>query len=216
MKRSMDQIGKNSKERLAKVNLNSMENEIRKYILMEFANNGRPPDPEEITERLNLSSVDIVNKVIDKLQKADLLSRNGEEIISAYPFSALETYHKVIFDDGHEVYALCATDALGIHFMLNKDITILSRCPECEGEISVIVKDHQIDSYIPNGLIEFVSNIQRCGCTAKNLCPYINFFCSEEHLNEWREKNPQYKSGEIYSLNEALEHGKTIFADLLK
>jgi len=119
----MGQIGKTSKERLAKANLNSIENEIRKYILMEFANNGRPPYPEEIAERLNLSSVDIVNKAIDKLQQADLLSRNGEKIISAYPFSALEANHKVIFDDGHEVYALCATDALGIHFMLNKDIT---------------------------------------------------------------------------------------------
>ncbi|MDP3104505.1 MAG: hypothetical protein Q8M95_07845 [Candidatus Methanoperedens sp.] len=53
MKRSMGQIGKNSKERLAKANLNSIENETRKYILMEFANNGRPPYPEEIAERLN-------------------------------------------------------------------------------------------------------------------------------------------------------------------
>lgn len=183
---------------------------------MEFANNGRAPHPEEIVDKLNLYSIDTVNKVIDKLQKADLLCQNGEEIISAYPFSVLETNHKVIFDDGHEVYALCATDALGIHFMLNKDITILSRCPECEREIRIKVKNHQIDSYVPDGLIEFVSNIQRCSCTAKNLCPYINFFCSEKHLNEWREKNLQHKSGEIYSLNEALEHGRTIFADLLK
>lgn len=212
----MDQIGKNSKERLAKANLDSLENEIRKCILMDFASNGRPPHPEEIAKRLNLSPVERVNKVIDKLQKADLLSLNGEEIISAYPFSALETNHKVIFDDGHEVYALCATDALGIHFMLNKDITILSRCPECEKEIKIVVKYHRIDYYFPEGLIEFVSNIERCGCTAKNLCPHINFFCSEEHLNEWREKNPQYKNGEIYSLDEALEHGRNIFANSLK
>lgn len=216
MKRLMDQIGKNSKDRLAKVNLNSIENEIRKYILMEFANNGLPPHPEYIAEKLNLSPIDIVNKAIDKLQKADLLSLNDKEIISSYPFSALETNHKVKFDNGHEVYALCATDALGIHFMLNRDIIILSKCPECEKEIIIKVKNHQIDSCVPDRLIEFVSNIQRCGCTAKNLCPYINFFCSEEHLNEWREKNPLYKSGEIYSLNEALEYSKTIFADLLK
>lgn len=216
MKRLMDRIGKTVKGHVAEAKLSPIENDVRKYILREFARNSRPPSPKEIMDALKLSSLDIVHQAIEKLQKFDIIIRKRDEIISAYPFSAFETRHKVIFDGENEVYALCATDALGIHFMLNKDITILSRCPECEEEIRIVAKDSQIDSYNPDGVIEFVGNRERGGCTAETLCPFINFFCSKEHLKKWRGKNPEFTEGEIYSLNEALEHGKAIFGDFLK
>jgi hypothetical protein len=216
MKRLIERIGETVKGRMAEAKLTSREDEIRKYILSEFARNGRAPTSGEIVDGLRLSSVSIVNQTIEKLHKADILSMKGDNIISAYPFSAIDTRHKVIFGDGHEVYALCATDALGVHFALNEDIKVVSKCPECEKEMIIMVKDGQIDSGEPEGIIEFVSNRERGRCTAETLCPFINFFCSKKHLEEWKEKNPEYRSGEIYSLNEALEHGKTIFGDLLK
>ena len=216
MKRLMDRIGETVKGRIAEAKLSPLEDEIRKYILREFARNGRPPAPGEIVEGLKLSSVDTVNKTIRKLLHADILSKRGGRIISAYPFSAIETRHKVIFRDGNGVYALCATDALGIHFMLNEDITVLSRCPQCERETRVVVESGRINSYSPEGIIEFVSDRKDGGCTAENLCPFINFFCSKEHLEEWKEGNTEYGNGETYSLNEALEHGKTIFGGFLK
>ncbi len=80
----------------------------------------------------------------------------------------------------------------------------------------ILVKDGKIDSFNPDGIIEFVSNRERGECTAETLCPFINFFCSEKDLEEWREKNPEFRYGEIYSLDNALEHGKTIFGDFLK
>lgn len=216
MRGVLDKIGKTVKEHIAEAELSPLEDEIRKYILREFARNGRPPDIKEIAEGLTLSSIDVVNQTIEKLERADILSKKGDEIISAYPFSTVETRHKVIFEDGHEVYALCATDALGIYFMLNENIIILSKCPECEKEMRIVIKEGKIDSYHPDGIIEFVSNRERGRCTAETLCPFINFFCSKEHLKKWREKNLEFRSGEIYSLNEALEHGKTIFGDFLK
>ena len=76
-----------------------------------------------------------------KLEENDIVLRKDGEIVSSYPFSARETRHRVIFEDGHEVYALCSTDALGIHFMLDENITVLSRCPESEKEIKIVVKD---------------------------------------------------------------------------
>ncbi len=217
MKRLMDRIGETVKRHITEAKLSPLEDQIWKYILREFARNGKAPTSGEIVEGLRLSSVDIVNQSIEKLQKADILSSGEGKIISAYPFSAAATRHRVVFEDGHEVYALCATDALGTHFMLAQDITILSKCPECEKEMRIVVKDGQIDSYVPEGIIEFVSGRESCGCTtAETFCPFINFFCSREHLKDWREKNLEYKNGEIYSLNEALEHGKTIFGDFLK
>lgn len=217
MNKLMDAIVETVKGLKAESRYTPLEYEIRKYILNEFARKGSPPTAEEIRERLGLHSTNEVNQAIEKLEMLDTLSRKGERIISAYPFSALETRHKVVFGDGHEVHALCATDALGIHFMLNQDITILSRCPECERELRVVVKAGQIDSYSPEGIIELVSaSNDGCGCAAEAICPFINLFCSEEHLEEWRMKNPEHRTGETYSLSEALEHGKAIFGDFLK
>jgi len=157
VKNLMERIGETVKGRIAEARLNPLEDEIRKYILMEFARKGKAPTPEELMKGLGVS-IDVINQTIEKLENADILLRKDDTIISAYPFSALKTYHKVIFKNGHEVYALCATDAIGIHFMLNKDITILSKCPECKKEIQIIVKSGKIDSYVPEGVVEFVSN----------------------------------------------------------
>lgn len=167
-------------------------------------------------EELRISSVDLVHQTIEKLQKFDIIVRNRDQIIAAYPFSASETHHKVIFEDGREVFALCATDALGIHFMLHKDITVLSRCLECEKEIRITIKNGKINSCNSKRITEFESSIERGICTAKTLCPFISFFCSNEHLEKWKEKNPEYRSGRVYSIDEALEHSKIIFGELLK
>lgn len=211
----MEKIGETVRGRIAAAKLDSVENEIRKFILREFARTGKAPGSGEIVEGMGLSSIDTVDRTIEKLALADILLRKGGEIVSAYPFSARQTRHRVIFDDGHEVYALCATDALGIHFMLDRGITVISRCPWCEGETKVKVGNGRIESREPEGMLEFVSEQERCGCTAETCCPHINFFCSEDHLTRWREKNPGLARGEAYSLYEALQHGKMIFVDSL-
>ncbi len=211
----MDGIQGSVKERLADAAAFPLENDVRKYVLKEFAASGRPPTLQEIKEGLALPSVEVVSQAIGKLEAADVLSAQGGVIVSAYPFSAVETRHRVVFDDGREVYALCATDALGIHFMMNEDITVMSRCPRCESQITVVVKSGGIDSYSPEGIIEFVGGSTGCGCAAETVCPFINMFCSGEHLEQWRKDNPEYEEGEVYSVTEALEHGKAIFGDFL-
>ena len=100
--------------------------------------------------------------------------------------------------------------------MLREDITVRSRCPECENEMKIEMKDGKVASCVPEGVVEFVSSREECGCTAKTFCPFMNFFCSEEHLENWREKNPAYGKGEMYQLHQVLEHGKNIFGDFLK
>ncbi len=200
----------------ASIRLNPLEDQIRKFILRFFATKGKGPSFEEISKDLNLTSLEKIRKTIRNLHRADALTKQGDLIISAYPFSSIETPHKIIFEDGHEVYALCATDALGIHFMLEKDIKIISKCPACGKELEINVKDSKINSCEPSSIIEFVSLSNTGCCAAENLCPFINFFCSKEHLKEWSGRNPEHSNGEIYSLDEALKHGKIIFAERLK
>lgn len=212
----MERIGESVRGRRAAAQLDPVEDEIRKFILRKLAGTGKAPSPREIREEMGLASMESVNRTVEKLERADILTRKGVEIVSAYPFSAQETRHRVVFADGRRVYALCATDALGIYFMLNEPITVLSRCPWCEGETEVIVKNGRIDSRKPEGILEFVSEQDRCGCTAETCCPYINFFCSGEHLARWQEQNPELANGETYTLDEALRHGRVIFEDFLR
>jgi|SRR5208283_473825 len=212
----IDQIGETVRGKLAEAKLSPSEDDARKYILTEFAKVGKPPSEEAIASAMNLLSVEAAHRLVEKLHKADILTKEDDEIISAYPFSAKATRHKVIFKDSHKVYALCATDALGIHFMLSEDITVRSRCPECENEMKIELRDGKVASCVPEGVVEFVSSREQCGCTAKTFCPYMNFFCSEAHLKQWRDKNPAYGKGEMYWLHHVLEHGKNIFGDFLK
>jgi hypothetical protein len=216
IKSLIDQIGETVKGRLTEARLSRSENETRKYILREFAKTGKPPSEKAIVGAVDLPTLESVQSLIEKLHKADILTKEGGEIISAYPFSAKATRHKVIFQDGHEVYALCATDALGIHFMLRENILVRSRCPECERETKIEVRDGKVASCVPEGVVEFVSSREQCGCTAKTFCPFMNFFCSREHLEKWREKNPASGKGEMYQLHQVLEHGENIFGDFLK
>jgi len=212
----MDQIGETVRGRLAEARLSQSEDETRKYILNEFAKTGKPPSEKAIAAAMKLPALESARLLVEKLHKADILTKEDGEIISAYPFSAKATRHKVIFQDGHEVYALCATDALGIHFMLGLDIAVRSRCPDCENEMKIEVKAGKVVSCRPEGIVEFVSSREHCGCTAETFCPFMNFFCSVEHLEKWREKNPAYGKGEMYRLYQVLEHGKNIFGAFLK
>lgn len=216
MKSLMDQIGETVRGRLAEAQLSPAEDDVRKYILREFARTGKAPSDRNIAGALKLPSIESAHRLVEKLHKADILTKEGDDIVSAYPFSAKATRHKVLFQDGHEIYALCATDALGIHFMLHEDIAVRSRCPECEREMKIEMKDGKVASCIPEGVVEFVSSRKDCGCTAKTFCPFMNFFCSPEHLEKWRNKNVANGNGEMYQLQQVLEHGKHIFGDFLK
>ena len=118
MKSLMDQIGETVRGRLAAAQLSSAEDDVRKYILKEIARTGKAPSDKIIAEVMNLPSIGSAHRLVERLHKADILTKEEGEIVSAYPFSAKQTRHKVAFPDGHEIYSLCATDALGIHFML--------------------------------------------------------------------------------------------------
>jgi len=216
VKSLIEQIGETVRGRLAEAHLSPVEDDTRKFILKEFVRTGKAPSEKTITKAMKLPSIESAHRFVEKLHNADILTKEGGEIISAYPFSAKATRHKVIFQDEHEIYALCATDAVGIHFMLSKDIAVRSRCPECESEIMIEVKGGKVASCDPKGVVEFVSSQEHCGCTAKTFCPFMNFFCSQDHLENWRKKNPASGIGEMYQLHQVLEHGKHIFGDFLK
>lgn len=204
------------KDRITKANLTSREDDIRKYILKCMAKDGKPPSTARIMKGLSISSASDVERTIVKLHNADILCIKDGRIISAYPFSVARTSHRVIFDDGHEVFALCAIDALGIHSMLNQDTTIISSCTECNQEIKIVIRGGRIILSNPESVVVYVNGGSGCGRVSDTCCPHINFFCSKDELYQWMWLNPEFENGEVYSLDDALEYGKKIFGNMLR
>ncbi len=213
--RLMDRIGASVRDRCRDAGLTPFEDDVRIRILREFARTGRPPTVAEIAERVNGASGETVRQAIGRLEAADLLTTRDGAIAAAYPFSADPTRHTVVFTDGHAVHALCATDAMGIHFMLGEEVIVRSRCPECEREIVLLLRDGAIAKRTPDDPVEFAAISKGCGCTAETCCPNINLFCGRDHAGRWTGRHPEVADGEIYTLEEALEDGRTIFGEFL-
>ncbi|MBP1928965.1 hypothetical protein J2741_001512 [Methanolinea mesophila] len=173
------------------------------------------PKIPAVSDVLPVPSEIEVLQALARLHAADILTLRGGRIVAAYPFSAAETRHLVVFSDGHTAYALCAADALGIHFLLDEDITVRSLCPECGREIVIVLEGGKIQSCDPAGAIEFVKARDRCGCHADACCPDLNFFCGPDHLAQWQECGVHSREGVVFSLEEALEESRSIFKGFL-
>lgn len=216
MARLLEMIEASVADRCRRASLTPTEDAVRRCILQEFARTGRPPTVPEIAALLDLPPETTVSPAVGRLEEADLLRTRDSEIVAAYPFSAGRTAHTVTFGDGRAAYALCATDALGIHFMLGEDLTVRSVCPACGDEVVVTLESGRITAQEPAGAVEYVKLDASSGCAAEARCPQINLFCRPEHVATWTAEHPQFSGGETFTLEEALEDGRTIFGDLLK
>ena len=73
----MDQIGETVRGRLAEARLSPAEDEVRKYILREFARTGKAPSDRNIAGALKLPSLESAHRLVEKLHKADILTKEG-------------------------------------------------------------------------------------------------------------------------------------------
>lgn len=102
---------------------------LQQQVLRSFTTTGRPPAASALAETAALYGTK-ADAVLAGLHAADFLRLSpGGEIRAAYPFSAAPTPHMVDIDDGPQVHAMCAIDALGIAAMLGPDVMISSVNP---------------------------------------------------------------------------------------
>jgi len=197
--------------------LSPQEDAVRQYILAQYPFHGRAPLAQEISQAVGLTP-DETTSILEGLHEWDMLSLepNSSLIRLAYPFSSVPTPHVVKFDQWSEakpVYAQCAIDALGMPFMLHRDLSITSSCASCAKTMAIMVRDQSIVAHSPSDSVEWAGTIQE-GPAADSACPAINFFCSAAHVEQWLQSQPN-AVGSVVSLGEALYIGKAIFEPLL-
>lgn len=201
-------------ERLAGARLNREEDDIRKAILRAFAAEGRAPHVQEVARILG-RPLEPVLKACRTLARHDLIVWKDDEarIISAYPFSGLPTAHRVVMEGHQTRYAMCAIDALGTPFMLDKGACIRSACFFCRKPVRVDIRGGRLHGAQPSTLVVWSSDRDGC-CVAEVRCPLMNFFCDEGHLYAWLATSPDER-GTSLSVLEAVAVGKAAFGELL-
>ena len=192
--------------------LTDSERELYFWILRRFAENGRPSGAEtrESAERFGLDA----DSALATLAKEDLVHTDRDrEITVAYPFSGRTTDHIVRLEGGHEVYAMCAIDALGIAPMFDQSIEIVSRDPLTRDRIGVALGPDSTASWTPEEAV-VVCGTGGAGESCCSCCPVLNFFASSENGERWLETRPDVR-GYVMSMREAIAAGRAVFGDVL-
>lgn len=171
------------------------------YILTAFPRIYRSPTLHEMQKDLHFSK-DLIIQSLEYLERKGALrfDPTTHRILDAYPYSGAPTRHHVRLNRNGEVYSMCAIDAFYIPFLTGQDVTIRSRCYFCRYQIEISVVQHSVSRADPQDTVVWNS-------ASSYDCPKTNFFCSEEHLLDWREKAPD-EQGQVYSLNDALNAGR--------
>ena len=185
-------------------------------VVRAFPELGGPPSPDQLAALAAAHGLD-VEAVLGELTARDLLQRDGRTgaITCAYPFSGRPTPHVVTVAGAPSLFAMCALDALGIPFMLNRDARIRSQDPTSGRVVAVEVRVREggVEWQPPTAVI----NVGRCdgdGPLLHTCCGVTHFFASAEAAARYLGTRADLR-GEVLGQREAVEAAKGMFGGLL-
>ncbi len=195
----------------------SIKKQVHREIIREFPIRGRALTIDELAEILKHLSVADIRQALNDLEKEDAIFRDHKdgEIVAVYPYSPSKTKHRVTFDDGTKVWAMCAIDALGIHFMTKQDITIDSVSQQSGYAIRIRLEKGKVSQVEPSEIA--VWNItKRKGerHDAITSCPGTNFIIHGETPGQCEQSNDM-NNGELISLSDAIKKSIRFFGNLM-
>ena len=197
--------------------LDDAQDRVRRAILEAYPRTGRSPSTDELAQSTGFAP-DRVRDLIARLEARDMvvLDSGGGTLIGAYPFIDGGTEHRMRLGE-RVLHAMCAIDALGAGAMLGADVAIESACRSCGAPIGIETRDGgaALEAYSPTSAVVW-SGIQYSNSrAADSSCTVMAFFCSDGHLESWRDAQDPKPRGFRLSIGEGLQVGKAIFMPLL-
>lgn len=129
------------------------ENLVRKGIMNFIIDNNKAFNVKNDLEALGHLNIEKINEKIESLIKNNgLVINENDEVIFAYPVSALPTNHIVTMEDGRTFSAMCAIDAMGTAFTFNQNVRINSKCSNTGEEVCVVIESGKVTHYVPKTL----------------------------------------------------------------
>ncbi len=197
--------------------LDDAQDRTRRAILEAYPRTGHAPSIDELALTTGFAP-DQVCDLVAKLKARDMvvLDRDGATLTGAYPFVDRDTEHRVRLGET-VLNAMCAIDALGTGAMLGADVAIESACRFCGAPIRIETCDKgaALADYAPMIAVVWSGIQYSNGCAADSLCTVMAFFCTDEHLQSWRDAQDRKTKGFRLSMDEGLQMGKAIFKPLL-
>ena len=128
--------------------LTDQEKVFRQWLMNYTIDHGGPNNINDLPP-VAIQSLE-AHKLVEQLVKkrAAVVDEQGN-INFIYPVSALPTQHKVYLQDGRELFAMCAIDAMGVAFTFEQDTKIESKCCECGEDIFLQIKEGKIVELFP-------------------------------------------------------------------
>ena len=197
--------------------LNEAEDRTRRAILEAYPRIGHAPSIDDLALTTGFAP-DHLRGLVANLKARDMvgLDRDGATIIGAYPFIDRPTEHRMKWGET-ALHAMCAIDALGTGAMLGTDIVIESACRSCGAPIRIETRDQgaALADPSPRSAVVWTGIQYADRCAADSLCTVMAFFCSDGHLESWRDDQKPSANGFRLSLDEGLQMGRAIFMPLL-
>jgi len=126
---------------------------VRVHIYRHFVDTGRAPAATDIAQMLGRDVTEIEQAFVALADAHVIVLAPGTHSIwMAHPFSAVPTPYAV-HSGGVSYWANCAWDAFGIAAMLQRDTECQCRCPDCNQQIDLSVKQ---GSTSRAGIVHFV------------------------------------------------------------
>jgi len=183
---------------------------LHREILRSFIDLGRILTREEMGKYIgNLEDAVRVLKEKDMV----VFSDDGEPV-GAYPFTMEEREHVVRVGD-HQVYAMCALDALSVSPMFGVKSKVSSRCRVTGIPITIEQSPEKIENLEETGDIHFGimwGAADADSCCADSLCLEMMFLKDKEVARQWLANDPSVR--EVFALQDAVEFGGRFFAPL--
>ncbi|MBI1986018.1 MAG: hypothetical protein HYS64_04950 [Rhodospirillales bacterium] len=194
------------------------EDHVRRAIIKGLANLSHAPDTAWLAMSTGVDRGRVA-ELVERLVSRDLVVRDKStgDVVGAYPLTTQATEHRVTLPQG-TVHAMCAVDALGAGAMFGADVTIESRCRGCGAAIRIATKEGgtALGHVAPSTTVVWTGIRYKDGCAAMSICTTIAFFCTDAHLEEWRQVNHPDAKGYRLTPDETMQVGRAVFGPVLK
>ena len=191
------------------VGLTQQEIQVRRAAFRSIRR-GRAPDAWELAKATGLGVASVKTAVGSLVARGQAVQDAAGRVVGSAGLSLVSARHRLRLGE-HELHTWCAVDAIGIPAALGADAVASTACRACGRPIQLRFQhghapdDPELRVWLPRQ--------DCCSSVVDELCPDMNLFCNQEHLEQWRQRQGD-PPGRVLSLQQTEQLGRTWWGEL--
>lgn len=186
---------------------------IHRQVLLSLANTGRPPGRDELQRIAPDIDIETDLQVLGDLDLL-VLDPSGGGVLGAYPLTCETTPHHISIK-GHDLYAMCALDAVSVAPMFDTAVRIASSCHVSHTPISISMQGMEFMSPVSDmdAVVGILWQMPEA-VAAHSMCTQMVFLQDWATARIWQASAPAAIS--LFGLDAAAAFGAAFFRPLLE